>query len=281
MVNVTSNVKLSSSGNIPTTGTLQKGYMAFGSFGGKNKLYGNVGSDVVDLIGDAKTVLYFASQSELNEFLQGSDVPVGEWYAAVAEKTYEQYGEWAAYKIGPVTMQQSASAYVNDILLTQLGSSPGASGFYTTSASTIVPSGTVVDFVNYAHTRYYLYLDFDHTPTQSYQWVASMRFNQVNNPSGYYDIIVVGPSAVDGVPGSDMENVTALDANHFEGNMQNYTSATAVGGEENAHLHLMGTRYSSAASVTLSGYLVMKEILSDGEPWIDWEEIKAMEANNG
>lgn len=88
MVNVISNVKMSSSGNVPITGTLQKGYMSFGNFGGENKLYGNIGSDVVDLIGDAKTVLYFQNQSELDTFLQGTDVPVGEWYAAVAEKVY-------------------------------------------------------------------------------------------------------------------------------------------------------------------------------------------------
>lgn len=109
MVNVTSNVKLSSSGNIPTTGTLQKGYMAFGSFGGENKLYGNVGSEVVDLIGDAKTVLYFASQSELDEFLQGTDVPVGEWYAAVAEKIYKQYGEWATFNFTGMTTSSPSS----------------------------------------------------------------------------------------------------------------------------------------------------------------------------
>lgn len=110
MVNVTSNVKLASSGTIPTTTNLPKGYMAFGNFGGKNKLYGNVGSEVADLIGDAKTVLYFASQSELNEFLQGSDVPVGEWYAAVAEKIYKQYGEWATFNFTGVAASSPYSA---------------------------------------------------------------------------------------------------------------------------------------------------------------------------
>lgn len=278
MVNVTSNVKLATSGATPTATNLPKGYMAFGNFGGKNKLYGNVGSEVADLIGDAKTVLYFASQSELDEFLQSTDVPVGEWYAAVADTVYEQYGEWVAYKIGPITMPNNR--FTHDILLTQLGSSPGASSFYTTSASATVPSGTVVDFVNYAHTRYHLYLDFDQTLNTSHSWYAQMRFNQVNNPSDYYEINIVGPSVVPDFPASEMENVTVAEKHHFEGNMQNYTSATAVGGEENTHLHLEGAVYS-AVSPTLSGYLVMKEILSDGEPWIDWEEIKAMEANNG
>lgn len=97
MANVTSNVELATSGTIPTTDTLPKGYVAFGNFGGKNEVYGNVGSEVADLIGDAKTVLYFQNQSELDTFLQGTDVPVGEWYAAVAEKVYPQAGEWATF----------------------------------------------------------------------------------------------------------------------------------------------------------------------------------------
>ena len=89
-VDLVSNVKLATSGTTPTTANLPKGYMAFGNFGGKNEVYGNVGSEVADLIGDAKTVLYFQNQSDLDTFLQGSDVPVGEWYAAVAEKLYSQ-----------------------------------------------------------------------------------------------------------------------------------------------------------------------------------------------
>lgn len=110
MVNVASNVKLATSGTTPTTANLPKGYMAFGNFGGKNKLYGNVGSEVADLIGNAKTVLYFKNQSELDEFLQGSDVPVGEWYAAVAEKIYKQYGEWATFNFTGVAASSPYSA---------------------------------------------------------------------------------------------------------------------------------------------------------------------------
>lgn len=89
-VDLVSNVKLATSGTTPTTANLPKGYMAFGNFGGKNEVYGNVGSQVVKLNSDPKKVLYFASQEELDTFLAGSDVPVGEWYAAVAEKLYSQ-----------------------------------------------------------------------------------------------------------------------------------------------------------------------------------------------
>ena len=89
-VDLVSNVKLATSGTTPTTANLPKGYMAFGNFGGKNEVYGNVGSQVVKLSSDPKKVLYFASQTELDTFLKGSDVPVGEWYAAVADKVYSQ-----------------------------------------------------------------------------------------------------------------------------------------------------------------------------------------------
>ena len=89
-VDLVSNVKLATSGTTPTTVNLPKGYMAFGNFGGKNEVYGNVGSQVVKLNSDPKKVLYFASQTELDTFLEGSDVPAGEWYAAVAEELYSQ-----------------------------------------------------------------------------------------------------------------------------------------------------------------------------------------------
>lgn len=107
MVNVTSNVKLATSGTTPTTANLPKGYMAFGNFGGKNEVYGNVGSQVVKLNSDPKKVLYFASQEELDTFLAGSDAPVGEWYAAVAEKVY---GEWATFNFTGVAASSPYSA---------------------------------------------------------------------------------------------------------------------------------------------------------------------------
>lgn len=110
MVNVTSNVKLATSGTTPTTTNLPKGYMAFGSFGGENKLYGNVGGQVVKLNSDPKKVLYFASQEELDTFLAGSDVPVGEWYAAVADKKYTVYGEWATFNFTGVAASSPYAA---------------------------------------------------------------------------------------------------------------------------------------------------------------------------
>lgn len=110
VVDLVSNVKLASSGDVPTVSTLPKGYLAFGNFGGENEIYGNVGSEVVKLAGNPKKILYFASQSELDTFLTGSDVPVGEWYAAVAEKVYPQAGEWATFNFTGVAASSPYSA---------------------------------------------------------------------------------------------------------------------------------------------------------------------------
>lgn len=269
MVNVTSNVELATSGTVPTTDTLPKGYVAFGNFGGKNKLYGNVGSEVADLIGDAKTVLYFQNQSELDTFLQGTDVPVGEWYAAVADTVYEQYREWAAFKLGSVHLSGGAGAYPP---LTLLGGSSNASNFYQIGQPVGENTDCVV-FGNYAHTRYYLCLDFDQAPSSHSPYNVIWTFHQANGNSYFLNIM--------GVSGHEMENETVYTQTHFEGNMQNYTSATAVGGEENTFLGITYSNKSSLVDANISGYLVVKEIIADGEPWINWEEIKAMEANNG
>lgn len=91
MANINSNVKLITSDTTPTTSNLPSGNMAFGTVGGTAKLFGNIGSQVVEFTGgDGDNVIYFSNEDELNTFLQGSSVPSGEWYAAVAEQTYVQ-----------------------------------------------------------------------------------------------------------------------------------------------------------------------------------------------
>lgn len=263
MVNVTSNVKLSSSGNVPTTGTLQKGYLSFGNFGGKNKLYGNVGSEVADLIGDAKTVLYFQNQSELDTFLQGTDVPVGEWYAAVADTVYEQYREWVAYKINLLDLSLSSRAAE----LSLIGNGINGLSFYNYQDDVDFGTGLVgtqIQFGNYAHTRYFINLNYRYSTSQ---WAGLMNFKQDPTASEY------------SVDFRDMENIDIMTDTHMEANMQNYTANPQVAPEDNTSMYLSFS--SAAGGNSVAGYLVMKEILSDGEPWIDWEEIKAMEANNG
>lgn len=89
MANINSNVKLITSDTTPTTSNLPSGNMAFGNVGGTAKLFGNIGSQVVEFTGGTgDNVIYFVNEDELNTFLQGESVPSGEWYAAVAEEIY-------------------------------------------------------------------------------------------------------------------------------------------------------------------------------------------------
>lgn len=50
-MDIISNLKLISSGNIPTTENLAPGEAAFGIIDGKAKIFGNVGNQIVDLTG--------------------------------------------------------------------------------------------------------------------------------------------------------------------------------------------------------------------------------------
>lgn len=271
-VDLVSNVKLASSGNVPTTANLPKGYLAFGNFGGENEVYGNVNDEVVKLVGNPKKVLYFTSQSELDTFLEGSDVPVGEWYAAVADTVYEQYGEWVAYKIKCIT---SAAELVEKTFTMDLVSgTSNSAAFYKTEPFS---DGDAVSFGNYAHTRYFLYLTYQTAPDNFYPFYVYMNFRQVNDNQYYVEAL--SPATFAGeAPKSSLENVSSVTVDYLDGDMQNYTSSGGVAPEDNNRLYLTTSPMSRLGLIN-GGYLVMKEILSDGEPWIEWEEIKAMEAN--
>lgn len=86
MVNVNSNVKLITSNAVPTTTNLSKGELAFGQVNGENKIYGNIGDQVVEFTANGEPIIYFADENELNTFLASDNVPTGGWYAAVAEE---------------------------------------------------------------------------------------------------------------------------------------------------------------------------------------------------
>lgn len=276
MVNVTSNVKLSSSGNVPTTGTLQKGYMAFGNFGGENKLYGNIGSDVVDLIGDAKTVLYFASQSELDEFLQGTDVPVGEWYAAIADLIYEEYGEWAAYKI---TFEE-VDGVAYKPTFTQIGASSNGNAFYNLvpNESGIFTDGDVfywfdgiidtINMGNYAHTRYFLYSTDGYSDSL---YGLDIRLRSRQKDGNAYSVDLNQDDFI-------LEDVggAALKAS-INYSMDNYTGNPGIDAEDKQYFTMwQGCSGDSAPFDPL--YLVLKEIRSEGKPWINWNEILALDS---
>ena len=87
MANVNSNIKLITSNTEPTTTNLPKGNLAFGQVNGENKIYGNIGDQVVEFTANGEPIIYFADENELNTFLASDNVPEGGWYAAVAEVT--------------------------------------------------------------------------------------------------------------------------------------------------------------------------------------------------
>lgn len=86
MANVNSNVKLITSNTVPTTTNLPKGNLAFGQVNGENKIFGNIGSQVVEFTADGEPIIYFNSEQELELFLGTPDVPTTGWWAFVADK---------------------------------------------------------------------------------------------------------------------------------------------------------------------------------------------------
>lgn len=93
MVNVNSNVKLITTNTVPTTANLPKGNLAFGTVNGENNVYGNIGGHIVKFTANGEPIIYFTDEDDLNTFLSGTEVPVGGWYSAVAEKLYANIGE--------------------------------------------------------------------------------------------------------------------------------------------------------------------------------------------
>lgn len=96
MVNVNSNAKLITSNTVPTTTNLPKGNLAFGQVNGENKIYGNIGNQVVEFTANGEPIIYFEDEDELNTFLASGNVPTGGWYASVAEKLYNSNPEVTA-----------------------------------------------------------------------------------------------------------------------------------------------------------------------------------------
>lgn len=66
---IVSNLKLITSGNVPTTSNLGNGEFAFGKVGGVAKLYGNVNGVIIDFTGDSGTI----DADTLNALLSGGN----------------------------------------------------------------------------------------------------------------------------------------------------------------------------------------------------------------
>lgn len=104
-MNVLSKQKLITSGKAPTTANLAKGELAFGMVSGENKLYGNTGTEVVELGGGGSSsdvnsenlqklmwdrsdpIFYFNTESAYDLFRTSRYCLSGGWYAAIADST--------------------------------------------------------------------------------------------------------------------------------------------------------------------------------------------------
>lgn len=261
MPTVNSNVKLITSNRAPTTSNLAKGEMAFGQVAGINSIYGNTGNGIIkiEFTASGEPIIYFANEDALNTFVERDDVPTSGWYAAIADTVYEQYGEWVAFKLEELTTAGSSKTFK----MTKIsGSSNGDSFYELVDDVDFGPDGTgsEIQFGNYAHTRYLLYLDYSEDSTTNW----NLTFNFQNNSS--YDVSV-----------RDMDKIGNNIPGHMEVSMDNYTANPQVAVEDNKTMHITA---SGAVRANLSGYLVVKEILSDGEPWINWNEIIALDSGD-
>ena len=261
MPTVNSNVKLITSNQAPTTSNLAKGEMAFGQVAGINSIYGNAGNGIIkiEFTASGEPIIYFANEEALTTFVEGDDVPVSGWYAAIADTVYEQYGEWVAFKLEDFATATGSQAFK----MTKIaGSSNGDSFYGLVDDVDFGPDGTgsEIQFGNYAHTRYLLYLDY--STDSATNW--AMYFDFENNSNYSVDV-------------RNMDEIGDNHQGHLEATMDNYTANPQVAVEDNKNMHITT---SGAVRANLSGYLVVKEILSDGEPWINWNEIIALDSGD-
>lgn len=259
MSTVNSNVKLITSNQAPTTSNLAKGEMAFGQVGGVNSIYGNTGNGIIkiEFTASGEPIIYFVNEEALNTFVEGEDVPESGWYAAIADSIYEQYGEWVAFKLDDLTTALSTQTFK----MAKIAGSSNGDNFYNLVNDVDFGAdgtGSEIQFGNYAHSRYFIYLDYSADSTAN--WVTHFNFEHKSN----YSVNI-----------RDMDEIGDNHSGHLEVTMDNYTSNPQVAEEDNKNMHITASGFSST---NLSGYLVVKEILSDGKPWINWDEILSLDS---
>lgn len=273
MPTVNSNVKLITSNQAPTTSNLAKGEMAFGQVAGINSIYGNTGNGIIkiEFTASGEPIIYFANENALDTFVEGDDVPTSGWYAAVADSIYEQYGEWVAYKITFEDIDGTTTG-VYKPTFTQIGASSNGSAFYNlvpnesgiftdTSVVSSMFNQTIdtINMGNYAHTRYFLY------STDGYINGSFRTFLCYKQKGGnQYRVELNSDDFI-------LEDVGVGFKASIDYNMDNYTGNPGTASEDNQYFTIWQSR-SSDSSPFDPLYLVIKEITSDGEPWINWNE---------
>lgn len=282
MPTVNSNVKLITSNQAPTTSNLAKGEMAFGQVAGINSIYGNTGNGIIkiEFTASGEPIIYFANEDSLTTFVDGDDVPASGWYAAIADSIYEQYGEWVAYKITFEDIEASARVYKPTF--TQIGASSNGNAFYNLvpNESGIFTDGDVfywfdgiidtINMGNYAHTRYFLYSTNGYSDSR---YGLDVRLSYKQKSGNEYNVDLYQEDFV-------LEDVggPALKAS-IDYNMDNYTGNPGTAPEDNQYFTIWQACMSDSAPFDPL-YLVIKEISSDGEPWINWNEIIALDSGD-
>lgn len=281
MPTVNSNVKLITSNQAPTTSNLAKGEMAFGQVAGINSIYGNTGNGIIkiEFTASGEPIIYFANEEALNTFVEGDDVPTSGWYAAIADSIYEQYREWVAYKITFEDIDGTTTG-VYKPTFTQIGASsngnafynlvPNESGIFTNTSVVSSMFNQTIDTINmgnYAHTRYFLYSTngYINDLFRTYLCYKQKGGNQYRVELNSDDFI--------------LEDVGVGYKASIDYNMDNYTGNPGTDSEDNQYFTIWQSR-SSDSSPFDPLYLVIKEIISDGEPWINWNEIIALDSGD-
>lgn len=273
MPTVNSNVKLITSNQAPTTSNLAKGEMAFGQVAGINSIYGNTGNGIIkiEFTASGEPIIYFVNEEALNTFVEGDNVPASGWYAAIADSIYEQYGEWVAYKITFEDIENTTTGTYKPTF-TQIGASSNGNAFYNLvpnesgifTDTSVIPSmfNQTIDTINmgnYAHTRYFLYSTdgYINSLFETYLCFKQKGGNQYSVDLDSDDFI--------------LEDVGIGYNASIDYNMDNYTGNPGTASEDNQYFTIWQSRSSDSAPFDPL-YLVIKEIISDGEPWINWNE---------
>ena len=149
MANVNSNVKLITSNAVPTTSNLPKGNLAFGQVNGENKIYGNIGSQVVEFTANGEPIIYFNSEQELELFLGTADVPATGWWAFVADEFPSGLSQFELYVATSSSATESSNVRFKTINADKL-----TNNTYNLTSNYIAPNSDQWKVTVYAEADY-------------------------------------------------------------------------------------------------------------------------------
>lgn len=149
MVNVNSNVKLITSNTVPTSVNLPNGNMAFGQIDGSNRLFGTIGSQVVEFTANGEPIIYFNSEQELELFLDTPDVPATGWWAFVADEFPSGLSQFELYVATSSSAMKSSNVRFGTINTDKL-----TNNTYNLTSNYITPNSDQWKATIYAEANY-------------------------------------------------------------------------------------------------------------------------------